>query len=150
MTLKETAADLKRLFAEAISEQNALAERIADMVSSWDKKLEPIKTVMQEYKAKYTNKMVQGETSKGIIVGTSDKHLYVLCGKTVKPVCKQTDEYVLEEKTYMLKDYVKLCDLEILKCGFESVAYADNINALKKNNEMSDFLKNCKNYFLNQ
>lgn len=150
MNMESAAADLKRLFEEAIGEQNVLAERIADMVCEWDKKLEPVKAVMLEYGMKFNNRTIQGETSKGIIVGSDGECLYVLCGKTVKPVCRQTDEHVIEEKTYTLKDYVRRCDLETLKCGFESVANIDTVPVLKKNNELSDFLKSHKNYFLNQ
>ena len=150
MCLESAAADLRRLYAEAVSEQNALAGRIAEMVCSWDKKLEPIKAVMQEYNMKFVNQKVSGETSKGIIVGATDECLYVLCGKVVKAVCVTTDEYFLEERTHTVKDYVKQCDLEILKCGFESVANIDTVPVLTKNNELSDFLKGCKDYFLNK
>ena len=150
MCMENAAAGLKRLLEEAIGEQNILAGRVADMVCAWDEKLEPIKALMREYGIKFSNKAIQGETSKGIILGSSGECLYVLCGKLVKPVCKKTDEYEIEEKTCTVKEYVKRCDLETLKCGFEGVASVDSVPALEKNNELSDFLKRHKNHFLNK
>ena len=149
MSLKFIAESLERAFMEVMAEQGALVEKIAEMVCEWDNKLEPIKTVMSKYGAKFHNPNISGETSKGVIVGGGGEYLFVLCGSLVKAVDPASDEFVLTEKTYTIKDFVRQCDLNVLKDGFESIAKTDTIPALKKNNELADFLKARKSYLLN-
>ena len=149
MTFQEIAQVLEHSFKEVQDTQNILAERVSAMVLGWDCKLSPIKATLEKYGIKYTHKQLPGETSKGVIVGSKGDYLLVLSGKTVKPVDPNTDEYSLEEPSYSLRDFVKWCDLRMLKIGFESVVQIDTIPAMHKNNELSAFLKENKDLFAN-
>ena len=149
MDINGVAESIERLFREAMDEQELLAGRIAGMARDWDDKLAPIKETMRKYGIPYCNRLVPGETSKGVIVGAEGGFLRVLSNGLVKAVCPKTDEFAIEERTWPLKDYVRRCDLEALKCGFEGVALIDTVPALKKNEELAEFIRNSRDFVLN-
>ena len=150
MTIQDIANELEDAIEGALSTQEVLAGKIADMICEWDNKLSPIKAVMAKYGIKYSNPGIGRRTSKGVIVGGDDDLIYVLSDKTVRAVNPETDEYVIEEKTYALKEYISICNLKVMRCGFESVALVSATFASYKNNELSAFLEENKGYLLNQ
>ena len=152
MSIQESADKLAAELGRLKTKRVDLSQRIADLMNSLSRELQPLRQVMAQFRIPYQNPLVEGESHKGFVLDETvingKRALYVFMSDlgVVQQVCAETDEFITAIEIEPV-DFAETCDLDKIKAAFD---YVRNLSESaiafyrERNNAMAKFIDENK------